>query len=118
GAGYEELKVCLRSLDSLAVELSIDRIDLIKVDVEGHERRVLDGAAATLQQFRPTLVIETGHEADGDRSAIHDRLHRLGYRILGILLDHGMAGADWEKYVEVSFPFRRGEAHNLLLVPE
>jgi hypothetical protein len=38
--------------------------------------------------------------------------------MLGILLDHGMAEADWQAYVAVDPPFRAGDAHNLLLVPE
>ncbi|HKM69996.1 MAG TPA: FkbM family methyltransferase [Stellaceae bacterium] len=118
GPGCEALSVALRSLDSLAAECSLDRVDLIKIDVEGQERRVLDGAEATLHRYRPTLVIETGHEAAGDRPAIRDRLRGLGYRMLGILLDHGMAEADWQAYVAVATPFRPGEAHNLLLVPE
>jgi FkbM family methyltransferase len=121
GAGrpdHETLSVALSRLDSLVAERGLDRVDLIKIDVEGHERQVLDGAEATLGRFRPTLVIETGHEAEGDRQAIHDRLRGLGYRMLGILLDHGMAEADWDAYVTLRTPFRRGEAHNLLLVPE
>jgi hypothetical protein len=118
GAGYERLNVSLRSLDSLVAERGLDRVDLIKIDVEGHERQVLDGAETTLRRHRPALVIETGHEAEGDRPAIHDRLHGLGYRMLGILLDHGMAEADWDAYVRIGAPFRRGEAHNLLLVTE
>ncbi len=118
GAGHQVLSVCLRTLDSLASEHRLDQVDLIKVDVEGHERRVLDGAASMLERFRPTLVIETGHEFDGHRPAIQDRLRSLGYRMLGILLDHGMAEADWDAYVAIDTPFRRGDAHNLLLVPE
>jgi len=116
--GEEVLIVRLSSLDSLLAERGLDQVDLIKIDVEGHEKQVLDGAAATLGRFRPTLVIETGHEALDDRTAIYDRLRGLGYRMLGILLDHGMAEADWEAYGRVETPFRRGEAHNLLLVPE
>jgi FkbM family methyltransferase len=116
GAGHQTLSVCIRTLDSLAGEFGLDRVDLIKVDVEGHERHVLDGAASILERFRPTLVIETGHEADGDRPAIRDRLCGLGYRMLGILLDHGMAEAGWRAYVAAEPPFRRNDAHNLLLV--
>jgi len=118
GLGHEALSVPLSSLDSLAAERSFERVDLIKIDVEGHERQVLDGAEATLRRFRPTLVIETGHEATGDRRAIHDGLHGLGYRMLGVLLDYGMAEADWDAYVSLEPPFCWGEAHNLLLVPQ
>ncbi len=118
GAGYERLNVSLRRLDSLVAERGLDRVDLIKIDVEGHERQVLDGAETILRRHRPALVIETGHEAEEDRAAIHDRLHGLGYRMLGLLLDHGMVEADWDAYVKISAPFRRSEAHNLLLVPE
>jgi hypothetical protein len=32
--------------------------DLIKVDVEGNERRVLEGAASLIERSRPTWVIE------------------------------------------------------------
>lgn len=118
GPGTEALTVPLRSLDSLVTECRLDRLDLIKIDVEGYERRVFDGAAASLARFRPVLVVETGHEGEGDRAAIHDRLHGLGYRMLGILLDHGMAEADWPAYAAARPPFRPGDAHNLLLVPE
>jgi FkbM family methyltransferase len=117
-AGYEALRVRLRSLDSLVAECGLARVDLIKIDVEGHERQVLDGAAAVLQRCRPVLVIETGHEAEGDRPAIRDRLCGIGYRMLGVLLDHGMASAGWPAYVALEPPFRADDAHNLLLVPE
>jgi FkbM family methyltransferase len=116
--GHEALRVPLRRLESLAAELGLDRLDLIKIDVEGHERKVLDGAASILDRYRPTLVMETGHEAEGDRTAIHDRLRGLGYRMRGILLDYGMATADWQAYVTLAPPFRMGDAHNLLLAPE
>src|SRR5204863_8585379 len=116
--GHDALQVPLRRLDSLAAERGLTRLDLIKIDVEGHERQVLDGAAVILERHRPVLVIETGHEGDGDRAAIHDRLAGLGYRMLGILLDYGMASADWPAYVGLGPPFRAGDAHNLLLVAE
>jgi FkbM family methyltransferase len=116
-SGHETQRVALRRLDTLVAERGFGRIDLVKIDVEGHERRVLDGGGMALARFRPTLVIETGHEAEGDRAAIHDRLGGLGYRMLGILLDHGMAEADWPDYRAAAPPFRPGEAHNLLLVP-
>jgi hypothetical protein len=38
--------------------------------------------------------------------------------MLGILLHHGMMAANWPAYAATDPPFREGEAHNLLLVPE
>ena len=117
-AGHETLEVPLSRLDTLVALHRLDRIDFVKIDVEGHERRVLDGAAASLARFRPVLVVETGHEGAGERALIRNRLEDLGYRMLGILLDYGMADAGWAAYAAAAPPFRPGDAHNLLLLPE
>ncbi len=79
---------------------------------------MLEGAGRQLARFRPVLVLETGHEAGDDRPQIHDLLGGLGYRMLGLLLDFGMAEAGWPAYVATDPPFRPGDAHNLLLVAE
>ena len=41
------------------------RLDLLKVDVEGSERAVLEGARATLERFRPMLLLELNEETFG-----------------------------------------------------
>ncbi len=38
--------------------LELSRVDFIKIDVEGHELEVLHGSRRTLEQHRPTLMIE------------------------------------------------------------
>lgn len=45
-------------LDTWAQQERLERLDLVKVDVEGVELPVLDGAAETLRRFRPILVVE------------------------------------------------------------
>jgi FkbM family methyltransferase len=45
-------------LDTWAREERLERLDLVKVDVEGVELPVLDGAEETLRRFRPILVVE------------------------------------------------------------
>jgi hypothetical protein len=74
-------------------------------------------AIACLVRFRPVLVLETGHEAVGDRQAIHDLLDSLGHRMLGLLLDFGTAETGWAACVAVDRLFRSGDAHNSLVIP-
>ncbi len=38
--------------------LSFNKVDLIKIDTEGHEFRILKGMQKTLQKYHPTLVLE------------------------------------------------------------
>lgn len=45
-------------LDTWADRVDLDRLDLVKLDVEGVELAVLDGAAGTLRRFRPIVVVE------------------------------------------------------------
>jgi FkbM family methyltransferase len=47
-----------RPLDAIVKEAKLDRVDVIKIDVEGAEFEVLKGAAKTLDDFRPVLIIE------------------------------------------------------------
>ena len=46
------------TLDEEVTRLQLERIDLIKIDVEGYELNVLKGAERILTKFRPLIVIE------------------------------------------------------------
>ena len=52
------------TLDSYVREKNISRVDLIKLDVEGAELDVLKGAAVTIAQFKPILLISAYHKWD------------------------------------------------------
>jgi FkbM family methyltransferase len=51
-----------QTLDALVAAEGLERVDLIKIDVEGHELRVLAGAVETLTRFRPRVLIEVFEE--------------------------------------------------------
>ena len=60
-ASYEDVPA--RTLDSLVTELALDRLDFIKIDVEGAEPLVFDGARQTLTRFRPAILFEVNPKA-------------------------------------------------------
>ncbi len=62
------------TLDSLALK----RVDLLKVDVEGMECEVLEGAKRTIRQSLPVIIIE--HLKTGPEK-IADVLRHYGYRL-------------------------------------
>lgn len=47
-----------KSVDDLVAELGLSRVDFIKIDVEGAELDVLEGARDTLQRFKPIVIME------------------------------------------------------------
>jgi FkbM family methyltransferase len=56
--------------------------DAIKIDVEGHEAAVLEGARRTVNGHRPMVVLETWHRPDQPESlAALAWLEREGYRL-------------------------------------
>jgi FkbM family methyltransferase len=117
GAGETASPVRSVAIDAFAGEVGLTRLDLIKIDVEGHERAVLAGACNTLARFRPAIVMETGHESAADRAAIEALLRGAGYALTGVLLDHGVVPASWPAYAVAAAPCLPGEVHNLLLLP-
>jgi FkbM family methyltransferase len=54
--------------------LGLNRLSLIKIDAEGHELQVLQGARHLLELFHPTLIVEKCQAAE-------DFLKQMGYTI-------------------------------------
>ena len=48
-------------LDHIVANLKLDRVDFIKMDIEGSERFAMEGASETLQQFKPRMAISVYH---------------------------------------------------------
>jgi len=52
------------TLDAIVAQLRLDRVDFIKMDIEGSERLALRGAGGTLRRFKPRMAICTYHLPD------------------------------------------------------
>lgn len=59
--------------------LGLERLDLLKIDVEGMEAEALQGAAETIARCKPILFVET---IKSDKNAIVAALRNEGYRVL------------------------------------
>jgi FkbM family methyltransferase len=60
---YTSTAVSLTSLDEISGDLT--RLDFIKVDIEGHERRFFNGALQTIRRFRPLVQFEESDPGKG-----------------------------------------------------
>ena len=58
------IQVPVRPLDDIVNELGLERVDFIKMDIEGAERQALEGARETVKRFRPRMAICTYHMED------------------------------------------------------
>ena len=54
-------EVTVKCLDETFSDLSLDRLDFMKVDVEGFELEVFAGAKKTLTRFTPLVFLEMNH---------------------------------------------------------
>jgi len=77
-------RVPTERLDDLVRTAGFDRVDVIKMDVEGAEMLALRGAAETLRRFHPVLLLEVSdrtlqHQGSSSREVL-DFLAREGYR--------------------------------------
>ena len=87
-----EVTVPCVTLDEMLADQG--RIDLMKIDVEGHEYAVIRGAENCLQRLRPILVFEAGACEDPDvDNATYEALFRYlteerGYRIKPVFGQH------------------------------
>ncbi len=50
------------TIGSIVEKLRLETVDVIKIDVEGHEIPVLEGGIGVLNRFKPVVVLEVGVE--------------------------------------------------------
>jgi FkbM family methyltransferase len=110
-AQRETIQVETRRLDSICPKAGIERLDLVKIDVEGFEWPVLQGGEETISRFRPHLVFEYIEEyafrGAGTPATLDAFFRKHRYRLFAI-------GRNWSEAVEAG---HLPKAANLWAVP-
>lgn len=80
----EIIAVPLRTINDIVEEIKVNRIDFLKIDVEGYEMKVLEGAWQSIRKFKPTIQIELHINRLGESvtKEIINRLKKEGYKII------------------------------------
>ena len=86
---HEDVPVSVTTVDDLVGALGPDRLDFVKVDIEGAEARLLAGARGTLAAFRPVLMLELE-----DRHLA--RFATTVARVVAELEDDGYGARTWD----------------------
>lgn len=76
---YKEIGISTDTLDHVLASKNLQRIDLIKIDIEGHELKAINGAGATIAKYSPFLLVEIEKRHHADFSTVFDRMRALNY---------------------------------------
>jgi FkbM family methyltransferase len=116
-ANMRTRRVSIRRLDSLMKEGTVPRADFIKLDCEGFEPEILDGAQEFLQRSRPVgIECETSFHVSGDYPeshfvAVYHRLSPLGFR----LCDLAFSRTPYRRFLERAKSLKRRIVHSTLV---
>ena len=80
--GTPGVQAPLTTIDKVVTEMKLERVDYIKMDIEGAETRALAGSRETVAKFHPRLSMATEHSPE-DGVRIPEAVHNLwpGYRM-------------------------------------
>lgn len=82
---HDLVDVEIRSLDDVLAEQPAERVDVIKIDVQGYEMETLRGMRGCLERHRPVIVFEydawAWKQADASPEDAFAALHAAGYEL-------------------------------------
>jgi len=117
-ATTKTIEVQTTTLDRFTSEKSITKLDFIKIDVEGHEKYVIEGGQKTLKTLKPAMILEAACEETADREIIADQLRKLNYKLVGIVQQEGIIECSWSQYINMKVPFDPTYPENVLFLPK
>jgi FkbM family methyltransferase len=91
--GGRSESINLTTIDAFTADQQINRLDLLKIDTEGHEESVLRGARALFEKTPPAICVIEGGFNDAapfvSAETLVEEFNRYGYRFAGAY-DHGL----------------------------
>jgi FkbM family methyltransferase len=88
------VKAQLTTIDKMVEELKLERVDFIKMDTEGAEKKALAGGSRTISRFKPRMEISVDHlPEDPQQVPLIARKLNPGYRVSCLI-----CSADWKKW--------------------
>lgn len=76
-----DLQVAVERLDAFVDALDLHGVSFVKIDVEGHEEKMIAGAADLLLKAKPVIAMEGYYAGDPQKAErVWTLLSRLGYR--------------------------------------
>ncbi len=86
-------RISAQTLDGFAAESGLTRLDVLKLDVEGAERRALEGSRRVLREMRPIILFEaSGAALQAQGSSLQDLLEFLHSQQYGLYAFDGRTG--------------------------
>lgn len=90
--GFEKTqKISVRRLDDIVQELRVNKIEFMKIDIEGVEKEVCEGGMDTLTNKVENLFVEISPLRKGvhshDYIDVFELLHKAGFSLAGIYED-------------------------------
>jgi FkbM family methyltransferase len=92
GKNVKPVQISTIRLDEYIRNKKIEKIDLMKIDVETHEAEVLQGMGEYLSRYRPTLIIEILNDEVG--SKVEQIVKNHDYLYFNINEDRGISQTD------------------------
>ncbi len=77
-----EIEVAMKPFSYVYKKHNLDKIDLIKIDVEGHEITVLNSMMTYLEKYKPSIIIEI--IGDENAEILNEMFGKLEYEFISI----------------------------------
>ena len=104
----DKLEVDSSTLDYFIQQNNLKKVDYLKIDTEGSEYRILQGASNNLKKnFFKFIHLEYGHAAMADRvniKDIYDLLCPLGMNMYAII-PNGLRKLDYSPHLEKEYDY-------------